>query len=71
MKNEPHKQSVYIKAWADGELIEQYSRVDDIWVLNYFPEWRDHHIYRIRDKENGICGYDNDPYKVEIAGHRG
>lgn len=69
MTKQPHKHSVYIKAWADGELIEQWSNMYGVWFLNYFPGWNDWYVYRIRDKENGIYGLDHDP--SDMPGHRG
>jgi len=71
MTKTPHKHATQIKAWADGETIEQYSRTNDVWFRVYFPEWSDWHIYRVRDIKNGVCGFDSDPFDLDLAGHRG
>lgn len=64
----PKKHAVFIKAWADGETIEQYTRLHDVWYREYFPSWVDWEIYRVRDVENGVCGLDENPF--DLPGHR-
>ena len=66
----PHKHAQFIKAWADGEIIERYSRTHGIWFREFFPDWNDWGMYRIRDIENGICGEDSDPFELDLPGHR-
>lgn len=70
MKKTPHKHAKFIKAWADGETIEQYNRSYDVWFRVYWPSWGDLCIYRIRDVENGVCGEDEDPFELDLPGHR-
>ena len=66
----PHKHATFIKAWADGETIERYCRTNETWYREFYPEWNDWIIYRIRDIDNGVCGYDSDPFETAIPGHR-
>lgn len=68
MTKTPHKHAKFIKAWADGETIEQYSRLHDVWFREFFPSWNEWENYRIRDVENGVCGEDEDP--LDLPGHR-
>jgi hypothetical protein len=70
MTKTPHKHAPFIKAWADGETIECYSRTHDIWFREFFPDWANWNTYRIRDAEQGICGEDFNPRELDLPGHR-
>lgn len=41
MTKTPHKHAIFIKAWADGETIEQYSSFHDVWFREFFPSWNE------------------------------
>lgn len=66
---EPHKHADFIKAWADGAIIEARTEKDRPWRPVAFPTWQDHCEYRIRpeypetslDDEELLNTYHPDP----------
>lgn len=44
----PHKHAEIIKAWADGSVIEFYSKGGDGWTRSNNPQWYDDYEYRIK-----------------------
>jgi len=50
-KTTPHIHRDLIKAWADGETIQTYSQVNQMWMDRSEPAWQEGVEYRIKPKE--------------------
>jgi len=46
----PHKHAELIKAWADGDEIERFSKIDNSWHYMEEPDWDKDYEYRVRPK---------------------
>ena len=46
-----HKHCEVIKAWAEGEIIEFYSRTQAKWISITLPDWQVNVEYRVKPKE--------------------
>lgn len=53
-QNRPHPYAELIKAWADGEKIEEFDQIRGVWFVTEHPSWDIITSYRIAKQQDVI-----------------